>query len=393
MKTTRASLLSRNLLVLLGLLWLVGCSPSDQAEKPKGNAHDDTSSSAESRPITIGAVLCLTGSGAEYGKDAERGIMLAVDELNSQGGISGRRVRVLVEDDQTQPRVAVSAAEKLISVNDVKVIIGAVTSSSHLAIAPIADREQVVIISPGASNPSITDAGDFVFRNWISDELEGSRMAEYVYSQGVRSAAVLYINNDYGVGLKDVFTRRFGELGGKLPVIESYEQDATDFRTQLTKIASSHPDIIYLPGYYKELAGILNQSVELGIKIPMRSVVCFEDPKLLELAGKNAEGVIYSSPYFDPEAADTLVRAFVNAFKRRYDRIPGIFAAHAYDATRIIADAIRNSGYSGPQIRDALYHVKDYPGVSGATTFDQNGDVVKKVAIKTVRNGQFVFVD
>ena len=346
----------------------------------------------EENTIVIGAVLCETGSGAEYGKDTRRGIELALNEINSAGGINGKKVRILFEDSQTQPKTAVSAAEKLISTNKVQVILGAVTSSSHLAISPLADKNQVVIISPGASNPNITTAGDFVFRNWISDSFEGKAMADYLWKRNVRKVAVFYLNNDYGLGLKNVFVKCFKELGGKITVIESHEQDASDFRTQLTKIVAGNPHAIYLPSYYKEMAGVVNQAAELGLNIPFYSTVTFEDPKLIELAGKNADSVVYSFPYYDPDAPDAHVKTFVSAFEKKFGRKPGIFAAHGYDAARIVFTAIAGAGNSGTVIRNALYATKHFPGVSGATTFDKNGDVEKPVSIKQVKDGKFIFL-
>jgi len=342
--------------------------------------------------IKIGAILCESGSGAEYGKDARRGVELATSQINERGGINGKRVVVLYENDNTDPKTAVSAAQKLISAG-VQVIIGAVTSSSHLAISPLADKNEVVIISPGASNPNITNAGDFVFRNWISDTFEGKLMAEYLKGKGLDKLAIFYLNNDYGLGLKDVFATRFEELGGKLSIIDNHEQDQSDFRTALTRIANARPDAIYLPSYYKEMAKIMNQRAELGISIQVYSTVTFEDPKLIDIAGRNAEGVIYSFPYYNPNSQDTTVQRFVASFTYHFNQKPGIFAAHAYDATNIVFRAISIYGNVGPMIRDALYSTSNYPGVSGLTTFDKNGDVEKPVSLKIVTNESFAFLE
>ncbi|MBI1979885.1 MAG: ABC transporter substrate-binding protein [Elusimicrobia bacterium] len=348
----------------------------------------------EQQEIKIGAVLSITGSGAPYGEDAQRGIELAVNQINNKGGIKGEEVKLIVEDDQTDPKTSTLAVNKLISQDRVQVIIGAVTSSSMLADAPIAEKAKVVLLSPGASNPKITEAGDFIFRDWISDALEGKAMADYLYQrEKVRKVAILYINNDYGTGLKEVFTERFKALGGDAILAESYNQDDTDFRSQLTKIKNARPERIYLPGYYKEMALTLKQAKEMGIKIPFRSVVTFEEPDLLKLAGKEAEGVIYSSPFYDPSSEDEHIRNFVTGFKNKYQREPGIFAAHGYDAVFLIADAIERRGYKGESIRDGLYEIRDFRGVSGRMSFDKNGDVTKPVAIKEIRNGKFAILE
>lgn len=345
----------------------------------------------EEKEIKVGAILCITGSGAVYGEDTQRGIQLAVNEINNSGGINGKPIKLIIEDDQTNPTQSASATTKLINQDKVQVIIGAVTSSSMLADAPIAERSKVVMLSPGASNPNITNAGDFIFRNWISDSLEGKAMADYLSrTENIKKVAILYINNDYGVGLKDVFSKQFTANDGEIVSSETYNQDETDFRSQLLKIKRSQAQRVYLPGYYKEMALILKQARELGTSIPFRSVVTFEDPELLKLSANEAEGVIYSSPFYNPDSQDSNVKNFVKAFTETYKRKPGIFAAHGYDAMYLIVEAIRRTkSISSVDIRRGLLTIKNYPGTSGNTTFDNNGDVVKPVAIKIVKNREF----
>jgi branched-chain amino acid transport system substrate-binding protein len=216
-------------------------------------------------------------------------------------------------------------------------------------------------------------------------------MAEFAYSRlGVKKVAVLYINNDYGVGLKNVFEKRFTELGGSIISTESYEQSSSDFRTQLSKLKTLNAEAIYLPGHTKELGQILKQAKELGIKVQFLSVVGFESPQTLQIAGDAAEGVIYTAPAFDPKSADKLGKQFVTKYRNKYGRDPENFAAHAYDAMNIIAVAIKEGGYSSEGIKKSLHKIKNYPGVSGLTTFDENGDVEKPAMLKTVRDGQFI---
>lgn len=341
--------------------------------------------------IRIGALLSETGSGAPYGKDNRRGVELAVEEVNSAGGIDGKKVLVVYEDDKTTPKGATDGISKLIFQDNVNVVIGSTVSSATLAAAPIADSSNVVLISPGASSPKITNAGDFVFRVWISDELEGSKMADYMfYEDRFKRISLMYINNEYGVGLRNVVERRFIQLGGQIATVESFNQDATDFRAQLAKIKQLNIDGLYLAGYYRELGNLLNQARALALKIPIRSCVTFEDPELLKIAGKNAEDVVYSSPYFDLDDTASVFRSFRNSFKERFGTEPGNFAAHGYDALMVIASALKEGARTGAQIRNLLYKTRDYPGVSGRTTFDQNGDVMKSVAIKAVKDGRFI---
>lgn len=211
------------------------------------------------KEIKIGAILPLTGDAAKYGESAKRAIDLAVEEINSTGGIKGSKIKVIYEDDQALPEKGVSAIQKLITVDKVHVVIGAMPSSVTLAMAPIAEKNKVVLFSPASSNPKITEAGDYIFRNDVSDIFEGGKMADETWQRlKFRKAAVLYINNDYGVGIKDVFVYRFTVLGGEIVATENFEQGTTDFRTQLTKIKQGNPEAVYIVGY-KEQIQILKQ--------------------------------------------------------------------------------------------------------------------------------------
>jgi branched-chain amino acid transport system substrate-binding protein len=341
--------------------------------------------------IKIGAILPLTGGAAVYGQWARNGIDLATSEINAAGGIKGRKVVIVCEDDQSTPQQAVSAAQKLIATDGVKVIIGALTSSATLAVAPVCNEKKVVELSPGSSSPLLTGAGPYFFRNWPSDVFEGKSMADFAISTlKLHNVAILYINNDYGTGLKDVFKAAFEKAGGMVPLVESYDENSTDFRSQLSKVKSAKVDGIYVPGHTNELGTILRQMKEMGIALPFMSVVGFESPQTIEIAGKAAEGAYYTAPAFSPADTSSRVRQFVGAYQGKYGQPPEIFAAHAYDAVKILAGVIAEAGYNADRIREALHKVSGYPGVSGLTTFDANGDVEKPAMIKTVKDGVFV---
>lgn len=345
----------------------------------------------QANEIKIGAILPLTGDGAKYGEEARNGIDLAVEEINAKGGVDGRKVRIIYEDDQGTSTAAVNAFNKLVTVDKVPVIIGPMYSSTTLAVAPIAERAKVVVLSPSASSPKVTQAGDYIFRNWPSDVYEGGEMAKFAHERlGLKRAAILTVNLDYGIGLTEVFSKEFTDLGGQVVVVEKYEQGATDFRTQLTKIQATNPDGLYLPGYYTEIALILIQAKELGINVQFLSCVGFDNPKSLELAGEAAEGVIFARPAYDPESKAEPVASFVQSFKSRYGLVPGTYAAHAYDAMRIVAEAIRKGGYQSEGIKKALYAIRNFPGVTGETSIDENGDVSKPSQIMKVEGGKFV---
>jgi branched-chain amino acid transport system substrate-binding protein len=342
----------------------------------------------EPQEIKIGAVLPLTGSAGVWGENAKMGMDLALKEVNDAGGIKGKAVRIIYEDSQSDPAKATSALQKLITTDKVQVVIGDIASSSVLAMAPIAEKAKVVLLSPGASNPDISKAGEYIFRNWQSDALEGDEDAKYAYSQlGYRKVACLYVDNAYGTGLMNVFTKRFTELGGAILQCESFPQGSTDMRTQLSKIKQGKPDAIYMPGYPPEMAIILKQAKELKISVPFLSTQAFDDPKILELAGKAADGVIFSVPK-PPDPSEKVVGDFIKRYKNAYKIDPGVTSDTGYDAVKIISWAIQNGGEQGPQIKDQLLKLKDFPGAAGLTTFDENGDVVRSFIFKKVVGGK-----
>ena len=361
--------------VLCALLLIVGCSKKDSME------------------IKIGAILPLTGDGAKYGQSAKRGIDLAVEEINGSGGVRNRKLRIIYEDSMLDPKQGVSAISKLVTVNKVPAIIGAMASSVTLAIAPIAEKNNVVLLSPASSAPEISKAGDYIFRNTYSDIYEGPKISSYAYDKiGSRRSAILYINNDFGVGLSKAFQESFVGLGGKIVAAETYEQGSSDFRTQLSKIKQSEPDSIYLVGY-AEIGPILRQAKETGMSHQFLSCIMFEDPKILEVAKEAAEGVIYAYPAYNPEGNQHGVTNFVQKFRQKHNKEADVYAASSYDALKILAHAINLGGFKAASIKEALYSVKDFPGVTGATTFDSNGDVTKPIGIKQVQNGKFTWLE
>jgi len=351
-----------------------------------------TQTKKEPGEIKIGAILPLTGDAAKWGETSKKGIDLAVEEINKAAGLKGRKVKVIYEDDQGSVKASTDAMTKLAAVDKVPLVIGTLFSSATLAIAPIAEKNKVVLLSPASTAPKITEAGNYIFRNCASDLLEGKEMAQFARENlKLGKIAVIYINNDYGVGLKDVFEAEFRNLGGMIAAFESFEQGGTDFRTQLTKIKAGKSEAIYMPGYPPEMARILRQARELGITTQFLSIVIFEDPTILEIAGDAAEGAIFSSRVYDPKSGETVVCNFVEAYKAKYESAPDIYAGLAYDAMRIVALAIERGGVKSDGIKNALYGIKDFPGVTGTTTFDENGDVIKPIKMKALKSGKFIW--
>jgi branched-chain amino acid transport system substrate-binding protein len=346
----------------------------------------------ESKIIKIGAVLPLTGDAAVWGNNTKEGIDLAVEELNKQGGIIGKKLEIVYEDSKALPQDGVSAIQKLITIDKVSAVIDNSVSSVCLAMAPIAEQNKVVILSTGSTAPKVSEAGEYIFRIWNSDALEGKVMADYAFdSLNIKTAAMMFINNDYGVGLQEVFSNEFHKKAGKVLTSESFNQNETNFRTQLTKIKKANPEVIYLVGYPKEIPIVLKQAKELGIKVQILGTVAFEDPQIINVAGAASEGLIYPYPV-EPDKEDMAVKEFLDKYKAKYNKEPGITCDVGYDAVNMIAKAIELSGgETGQDIQTGLMMIEDFHGASGIMTFDEHGDVNKPMGMKIVKNGRFVW--
>lgn len=341
--------------------------------------------------IRIGGVYALTGKVASFGRDVKNGVDLAVVQANESGGVNGRKLEVVGEDTESDPKKAVSAFTKLIALNEIPAAVGFITSSEALACAPVAEKSKVVMITPIASTPKLKDAGDYVFRTRESGLLQSYKVAEYVYKHtGAHQAAVLCENAANAVAYRDAFVTRFKELGGNVKASLTYEEGQTDFRIVLTRLKANDPEAVYLPGVGKVIARVLKQAKELGLQMPMFSSAGLEDPVLFEIAGNAANGVIFGAPAFSLGSDEPRTKAFVASYRRRYGGDPSVYAANAYDAANLIIDALRNGRTTGPAIRDFLYEVKDYQGASGILTFDEYGEVSKPIILKVTRNGKFV---
>ncbi len=341
--------------------------------------------------IKIGAIVPLTGDNAAYGVALKKGMDLAIMEINSNGGISGKKLDVVFEDDQANPQKGLSAFNKLAIIDRVPMVVGAMFSAVTLAIAPIAERNKIVLLSPTSSATELTNAGDYIFRIYPSDAYDGVFLADFAIRKlNAKTASILSIQVASVSAIVKVFKERFQELGGKMLDEESYAEGATDFRTQLIKIKKSNPDIVFLPGYLREMAIQLTQAKELGLKKQILTISTFYDPKIFDLARDAADGVIFSTPFYDPESQDPAVRRFVDAFTKQYREKPNIWAGYGYDSIKISALAIERGGTKSDKIKRELYKIKDFPGVTGLTTFDKNGDVLKQLRILKAMNGKFI---
>lgn len=369
---------------VFGILWaLGGCKAPERpaAQRATGD-------------IPIGVYLSLTGSTATFGESTFKGIELATEEINAEGGIDGRKIVLRVEDDRSDAQEARSAVTKLIQRDKVIAVLGEVASSRSLAAAPICQQNRIPMISPSSTNPQVTEKGDYIFRVCFIDPFQGTVVAKFAAETlKVKRVAILTdVKNDYSVGLAQYFKETFQQLGGEIVAEKSYTEGDPDFRAQLTAIKAANPEAIFVPGYYSEVGTIARQARELGIKVPFLGGDGWDSPKLIEGAGNALEGSYFSNHY-SHESDDPVVQEFVRKFKQRYNgEVPDALAALGYDAARILYDAIRRVGTDPTKIRDALAQTKDFAGVTGKITIDEQRNARKPAVILQVKGKQFKYI-
>lgn len=373
---------------------MFGCAPAAPAPgAPEGGEAAPAGEAKALPPIRIGVLAPLVGDEAAYGADVTAAVNLAIADINSAGGVNGRKLEAIFENGGCNGKDATTAATKLIDVDKVQVIIGGYCSGETLAAAPLAEAAKVALISPASSNPTITQAGDYVFRVTPSDTGQGSAAAAEVIKRGHRKVAVIVANTDYSLGLANAFKENFEKMGGVIALWELYDKDSKDFRTQVAKARASKPDAIYLSSYPTDGALLVKQIRDLKMAEPIFAGETLGSKEVVEAAGeKNMEGLVYGTPRFDaerPKAKDFLPRA--QQLRGAELTIP-VFAADAYDAVNLIAEAAKahpDEELSGTIVKDYLYTVKDYDGAGGVLTIDSNGDAVKEFQIMEVHGGDF----
>lgn len=347
----------------------------------------------ETKEIKIGCITPLSGENASYGCQTKEGIDLAVDEINAKGGIYGKNIVVTYEDDQANPGMATEAIQKLISSTKVKIIIGGFNSRCTLAMAPIAEKKKVVLISASSTSDDIKESGDYIFRIVPTNTAQGKTMADFAFDNlNAQSAAVLYVNDDYGITLKDGIISQFKTRKGVIKIVEAFNPNERDFRSQLAKIKATDIDVVFFPGLYQECGLILRQAREMGISLPFIGGDGAIDPKLIEMAKDATVNSYYTNLSMGYGVTDAEIDTFVKSFKAKYGKEPSAYNAYAYDVVHIIAEALRLNKGTQDKTKDSLYKINAYKGVTGITSFDKYGEVNKPFGIYTIKNGQFVSI-
>lgn len=341
----------------------------------------------------MGVYGALTGSEAAFGTSTVNGVRIAADEINAAGGVLGRKIRLVVEDDQGRAEEAASVVTKLITSDGVVALIGENSSNQSLAAAPIAQSNGVPMISPSSTNPSVTEKGDFIFRVCFTDPYQGKALASFARTNLKLGAVAILVDkkNDYSVGLAGVFRKEFEALGGKIANEQSYSGGDTEFRPQLTTIRGWYPQAVFIPGFYTEVGQIAIQARDLGFMGPLIGGDGWDSPVVIQIGGKAIEGSYFSDHYFVGETRP-VVQKFVAEYEKRHGRKPEATAALGYDALYLWANAAKRAGSVDKKlVRDQIATASNYEGVAGTITMGPDRNPIKPVAMIKIENGQMNF--
>ena len=326
--------------------------------------------------VPIGAIFPLSGPVAFYGNESRDGALLALEEINAAGGLLGRQLVMISEDDEGNAEITVNAFTKLTTRDRVSHIVGSSTSGPTTAISTLAQRNRVVLISPSATALAATNAGDFVFRACFIDPFQGVVGADFAYDTlGSRRAAVLYdAGADYNTGLAEAFRDQFRSLGGQVAAFEAYQTGDVDYNAQITRIRAANPDVVYLSNYLNDVRLQAIQLRDLGVNVPLVGGDGWDG--LIDIAGDEMLNGFWTSG-FASDTTDPRGVAFVRAFQTRFGRPASQFAALGYDSMMLLADGIKAAGtFDAPAVKDAMARI-DGTYVTGRIRFDSNRNPIK----------------
>ena len=352
------------------------------------------SGGGDASEIVIGEFASLTGATASFGQSSHKGTQLAIDEINAAGGLLGKQVRLVTEDDQSKAGEAATVVRKLISRDKVIAILGEVASSRSLEAAPICQQNKIPMISPSSTNPKVTEVGDYVFRICFIDPFQGTVLSKFALSKGWKKAAVLTdVKQDYSVGLTQYFKEHFAKNGGTVVIEQNYSTDDTDFNAQLTSLKAANPEVIVASGYYTESGLIAKQARQLGINAPLLGGDGWDSPSLVKVAGAAMEGNFFSN-HFSVEDKSPVIQDFISRYKAKMHEEPDAMVALGYDSAMILADAIKRAGTTdSAKLRDAIATTKDYTGVTGKISLDEKRNANKPAVVLTIADGKFKYVE
>ncbi len=360
------------------IIAFTGCNSCNQKQEIKGG-----------KSVKIGAILPLSGDLAQYGGSGKEGLTIALDEFKE----NNKEVSciIVIEDDKADVKVALSAINKLVSTDNVKIVVGAMASGVTLGIAPMVNEKKIVLIAPTSTASDVTNAGDYIFRVCVSDAFEGKSMADYISKNFPKSKiGVVYINNDYGIGLKKNFVESANAMGLNIAIDNGYNPTQKDFKTIINKLKNEKIDLLYIVAQ-KEQLNFFTQCKELNYKPLFTGSTMIEDNEILAQLGSFLEGTLYTYRSYNPTDSGRSTQYFVNAYQKKYNKLPDFYAASVYDATKLALQTELYCSFNKSDYREYLYELKNFNGVTGQITFDKNGDVQQGFSIKTINANSFIF--
>lgn len=343
--------------------------------------------------IKIGEFGPLTGDSATDGTQAKDGAVLAVEQINKSGGVLGKKIKLITMDDEAKAPESMSVVQKLLQSEKVTALISGSYSTPTKTVSSVVQQAKTPMVVAYATNPDITKNGNYVFRTIYSGDTQGKAVADYaVQDKSLKNFAVLYVNNDYGNGNGEAFISEAKKLGANVCVSRKFDDGTKDFRSMLTLVKDKNPDAIYIGSYYNEASQICLQAKELGMNVQILGDDGFDSPDFLSLAGKSAEGAIFSTPFFRDDPSKN-VQDFVKAYKAKFNKDPDMLSAQAYDSAMLLADAIKRANSTDKDaIRKALSETNDFNGITGKIKFDKNNEVIKPVILDIVKDGKFTLL-
>lgn len=351
---------------------------------------------ADQNVVKVGVFLPLTGDNAAGGELELRGIKLA-NQLHPE--VLGKKVELVVADNKSDKAEAASVAARLIEKDKVSVLVGSYGSSLSMAAGNIVKENKVPAVGTSCTNPQVTANNDYYFRACFIDPFQGKVMAEYAHQNGFKKVAIVQeVSNDYSVGLAKFFREEFVKLTGdenSIVDVVNYQTGDKDFTAILTNIKALNPDAVFAPGNFTESALLVKQARQLGIDAQFMGGDTWETQEFIDVGGKDVEGVALSTAFDREKASTEEAKKFLDAYTKEYNGEPSALTAMAYDAYLIAVSGIEKAGTATDtvKIRDAIAATKDLECVTGMTTLDENGDPIKGVVIKTVKDGKFTFKD
>jgi len=356
----------------------------------------DEEKAADQNVVKVGVFLPLTGDNAAGGELELRGIKLA-NQLHPE--VLGKKVELVVADNKSDKAEAASVAARLIEKDKVSVLVGSYGSSLSMAAGNIVKENKVPAVGTSCTNPQVTANNDYYFRACFIDPFQGKVMAEYAHQNGFKKVAIVQeVSNDYSVGLAKFFREEFVKLTGdenSIVDVANYQTGDKDFTAILTNIKALKPDAVFAPGNFTESALLVKQARQLGIDAQFMGGDTWETQEFIDVGGKDVEGVALSTAFDREKASTEEAKKFLDAYTKEYNGEPSALTAMAYDAYLIAVSGIEKAGTATDtvKIRDAIAATKDLECVTGMTTLDENGDPIKGVVIKTVKDGKFTFKD